>query len=165
MKRRFNSFGAQSNRGSHPFVQKAAQRINKWQHACADKLQDRSERLSLGTKKAILIAFVLLFGGASGVITWRAITAHQAQSAVLIHPIVVSPPAGGLRDKSMSPFSERISSREYQIVRSFHHYLDSLSGSPSGEIVRDSILRERPGLLDSLMEIENLYLKEEKAGR
>lgn len=39
---------------------------------------------------------------------------------------------------------------EYERLRSFQLYMDSLSGSPSGKKIYDSILQLRPGLMDSV---------------
>ncbi len=44
-------------------------------------------------------------------------------------------------------------------IERFKDYLDSLSYSPSGRRIRDSILERRPGLLDSIQRIEIIYCK------
>ncbi|WP_118975722.1 hypothetical protein [Taibaiella koreensis] len=43
-----------------------------------------------------------------------------------------------------------------RVIR-YHKYLDSLSGTDSGEKMRDSLLRGHPGLLDSINQIEKIY--------
>ena len=44
------------------------------------------------------------------------------------------------------------------IIR-FQNYLDSLAGTPDGKWQRDSLLKSRPGLMDSLEMVERLYCK------
>lgn len=44
-------------------------------------------------------------------------------------------------------------------VKRFHRYLDSLGGTSSGKRIRDSMLRHRPGLLDSIRHVEQLWCK------
>lgn len=47
--------------------------------------------------------------------------------------------------------------KEYERVRQFKAYMDSLARSPSGSIIYDSITRSRPGLMDSVRFIEIYY--------
>jgi hypothetical protein len=42
-------------------------------------------------------------------------------------------------------------------VAAFRRYMDDLRSTPAGSRVRDSILRARPGLMDSINAIESLY--------
>ncbi|UOE51355.1 hypothetical protein MTO98_09720 [Mucilaginibacter sp. SMC90] len=44
------------------------------------------------------------------------------------------------------------------IIR-FQNYLDSLAKTPDGKRQRDSLLKARPGLMDSLETVERLYCK------
>jgi hypothetical protein len=47
--------------------------------------------------------------------------------------------------------------RELERIGSFSKYIDSLSQSPTGRDIYDSIASKRPGLLDSLQTIEYYY--------
>ncbi len=49
-------------------------------------------------------------------------------------------------------------------IKKFRHYLDSLGSTENGRLIRDSLLRKRPGLLDSIRQIEKVYCKEKGAG-
>ncbi len=44
-------------------------------------------------------------------------------------------------------------------IERYKGYLDSLSHTPSGRRIRDSILIRRPGLIDSIQKIEIIYCK------
>lgn len=48
-------------------------------------------------------------------------------------------------------------SREYQKIKDFNKYMDSLANTAAGRKVRDSILDARPGLLDSIVSLETHY--------
>ena len=51
---------------------------------------------------------------------------------------------------------------QYKRVVAFQKYMDSLSGSASGKKVYDSIMKCRPGLLDSAKLLEKLYHNQNK---
>jgi len=53
--------------------------------------------------------------------------------------------------------SPSVPSSQYNRVAAFHKYMDSLAGSVSGRKLYDSIIRYRPGLLDSAKLLEKLY--------
>lgn len=59
------------------------------------------------------------------------------------------------RDQPDSPPSDTTMARDLQ---AFHIYMDSLAVSVNGKHLRDSILRARPGLMDSIRMAESLYL-------
>ena len=132
---------------------------NQRLHAFAERLKEMTERLSVGEKKCLLFVFVLTFGGSSIYITWKAIAAKSGTSAVSVRSIIVCPPNGGTDGNSGIISHGGISAREFNMVRAFHHYLDSLGGTASGMAIRDSLLVGRPGLVDSLVEIEKMYLQ------
>lgn len=46
----------------------------------------------------------------------------------------------------------------YRKLQQFRHYLDSLRHAQSGKLMYDSIVHARPGLLDSIAILENIYL-------
>ncbi len=60
------------------------------------------------------------------------------------------------------PVTALIPQREYKRILAFHHYMDSLSASPSGLLLFDSINHCRPGLLDSAITLEKLYHSQNK---
>lgn len=64
---------------------------------------------------------------------------------------IVSPGNYNFND---SPF---ITSEEHQRIHRFKSYMDSLARSPPGRKAYDSILLKRPGLMDSILFIENRY--------
>lgn len=77
----------------------------------------------------------------------------------------IMPPAGVMR---VAPFVLRRlpagwpagdARRGLEAVRAWRRWMDSLQTTPAGEVVYDSIVRARPGLLDSAKEAEAYYLQ------
>lgn len=54
----------------------------------------------------------------------------------------------------------RVSKKEYLHINNFLRYMDSLERSPTGRRVYDSILLNRPGLMDSIRFLENRFQAE-----
>ena len=50
-----------------------------------------------------------------------------------------------------------ITEEEYQKIQWFRQYLDSLAQTSPGEKFPDSLLAGRPGFMDSVLLLENLY--------
>lgn len=50
-----------------------------------------------------------------------------------------------------------ITKEEYKKIEHFRDYIDSLAVSPSGKKLYDSILISHPGLIDSIVLLENIY--------
>jgi hypothetical protein len=139
-------------------VERGVRLLGRVQRKYADKLQALTEKMSPRNKKLMLMLFILVFGGMSVSIVWRSITAHGNQSAVSVQPIVPSPPSGR-PSKGNGLWPEGgVTAREYNMIRAFHQYLDSLGNTADGQAIRDSLLNGRPGLMDSIVAIEKMYL-------
>jgi hypothetical protein len=50
-----------------------------------------------------------------------------------------------------------IGKEEFQRIENFKIYLDSLVESKAGKRIYDSVIAHRPGLIDSLSILENVY--------
>lgn len=55
-----------------------------------------------------------------------------------------------------------ISREEYLHIQNFKKYMDSMAKTPSGRRTFDSIITARPGLIDSILLIEHIYLSQTK---
>ena len=154
-----NRFEVKAEEANSPLIERMSHAVNGRLHRVANKLQDRSERLSTPAKKWMLALFLLIFGGASVLIAWRSINTRSGRTAVAVQSITACPLSSRPGGPSPSSASGGVSRKEYEMVRSFHHYLDSLGASSTGALMRDSILRVRPGLLDSIEIIERMYLE------
>lgn len=157
-------FQRKSADGSKPGKQlpRLAEAFSKQQHRCADWLQQKSELASERTKKICLLIFLVLsFVGSLGIV-WRSLSASGSRSEIKIMPIAIPPATGDPSDRKLDFSKEGISKREYETILVFRRYLDSLSRTDRGRQTRDSILHGRPGLMDSLEQIENRYMNNQK---
>ena len=126
----------------------------RWQSKWAAWMQHRAERFSGRGKVVVLSLFCLLAGGYSSFLAMSSSSGKPPPLARIeqkkdVHP---HPPGGEI---SHAPVV--ITKDEYRKTQRFRQYLDSLDQTPSGEKLLDSLMANRPGLLDSVLLLENLY--------
>ena len=123
----------------------------KW----ADFMQRHTERLSRKGKLVILSLFCMIAASLSIYLIASSVTSRKASSFAVIHlkklPYTVK--SGDENTKALVI----VSKAEYERIQRFRFYMDSLARSPSGKQLHDSILIHRPGLMDSILLIENIY--------
>jgi len=143
-------------------IRKMKGKLGARQHQWADKLQEKSERLSLTGKKLMLAVFLAVFTGWSAYIAWQSLSSSGRHPALTVQPITIS--GSGKEALGTPPFTghQGVSDREFGAIQAFRHYLDSLGQSAPGRLWRESLLKARPGLLDSLRAIEQVYLSGSK---
>lgn len=134
-----------------------SRRCNQLQKQMASYLQKKTELLSCGVKKVYLIIFCLLASSISvNVIinSWRDRKAIHTSVVEIRFPIHVNP-----KQNKMSGNQPLVNDPAYQRVKMFASYMDSLTRTASGKIIHDSILAVRPGLMDSIAELETTPFK------
>lgn len=117
-------------------------------------MQHYSERLSTRWKAIILSIFCLCTGGFSFLLIERSLTNNNIVSFNVTqfksaHPLK-------MEDELNKP-PAIITKEEFKKIEHFRNYMDSLAGSASGKQLYDSILIGRPGLIDSIILLENIY--------
>jgi hypothetical protein len=115
----------------------------------------QAEKLSRGGKWIFLALFVLFAGGWTVYLVAGSFSGKSAISypSLQMKSIPALPaPKGGLR--RMGPL---LSKEEYGRIHRFSLYIDSQKATACGRRLLDSITGNRPGLLDSLRLVENLY--------
>jgi hypothetical protein len=134
--------------------------MTKWLNGFAKHwalfLGKKSEKLTRFNKKLCLSLFCLVFGGTSTSIILHALSRGRGdpplQQSVHIPPHIGKPNA--IRVKSYIP--ETV----YKQVEAFKKYMDSLSRNDKKKY--EEILGQRPGLPDSILLFEKLYLSQSK---
>lgn len=122
----------------------------KW----AAYLQQKTMQCSL--KKLTVLAIVFCFASIS-FSTYIIISSLGETSPLFrVTPIQAMP----LANKSLPP--QVITEEEYLRFRRLKLSLDSLAKSSSGKVLYDSLLKERPHLLDTLKFLENIYFEQHK---
>lgn len=117
------------------------------QRKAANYLNAKAAGLGRGQMIGGLAVFCLLFGSGSAVVIWQSLKV----AAIGGQPLTV--PGHAI----LPGEAEGLAGSELARLRGFRHYLDSLRGSESGKACYDSLVRRRPGLLDSLAFIEQVY--------
>lgn len=127
----------------------------RFQQRWADFMQHHTERLSRNGKLIILSLFCLTAGSLSIYFIATSMMSRKAPSFTVTH---LKKPLSA--DKSGDENTKAlliVSKDEYEKIQRFRFYMDSLARSPSGKRLYDSILSQRPGLMDSILLIENIY--------
>lgn len=101
----------------------------------------------------LLFFFVLCTGGCSLFLVVKSLLG-KGEAILLITPI--QKPSIIHTDKAKKD-SGIIADLPYKRIRQFRLFMDSLSNSPEGKKMHDSILYSRPGLMDSVRVIENFH--------
>jgi hypothetical protein len=155
----FNNKKKQKAAGSNEAQERIAERIVRscirWQTKWAAWMQRKAECLSDKGKVRVLLLFCLLAGGYS---SYLAIGSFSGNQAVPFPVSFLKQPGHIQQFGDESPrASPIISKEEYQRVRQFRQYLDSFAQTAVGKNLHDSMLASRPGFMDSVIHLENLY--------
>lgn len=123
----------------------------------ATYLQQKSEILSIQTKRYALIFFCLLFGGSSVAVIVHSSTAKEQAASIT----KISNPVHSIQNENnyLKPDSS-ITKREYDRVEQFKTYLLQIKKDSFGKNRFDSIMQARPRLIDSIHLFEKLYLQQ-----
>ena len=124
------------------------------QSGWANWMMKSTEKFSHRTWVVLLILFVLSTSTYSVYLAASAITG-KAEISITVTPI--KKPRYTTETGKTDKEAIEVSEAEYRRIKRFRIYMDSLARSPSGKILYDSISSYRPGLMDSLQLIEQLY--------
>jgi hypothetical protein len=145
----------------HPVKDKAAKGIAQFlltiQSKFADMMSAGTKRISSKRLKIFLVAFCLFSGGFSIYLVTEAILKpDEKQPAFKIDQMNV-PKYYDRNGDDYFQADEFVDKETYQRIESFEKYMDSLQQSVSGRKTRDSILLVRPGLMDSVKMLKEIY--------
>jgi hypothetical protein len=132
-----------------PFVVRTIGSVNQWIKRAADLLQRKTNGLSATKLKWILILFCVLYTSGSIYIILKSLNSKKKSftvSSIHVLPLVKD-----------SVQKKAITQSELIKIHHFKLYLDSLKNERNGKALRDSLLHNRPHLLDTLDYLENLY--------
>lgn len=142
------------NLGTDKIAQLWVNRCIRLQNKASLFLQFKSERLSVSSKRLIVIVFCLIsFSSCVYLIITSFFGNHPANisiAAIRVHKQVLQN-----ENRPLTP-PKGVSKQTFEKIEKFRAYLDSLAKSNSGRRIYDSILTYRHGLIDSLALLENL---------
>jgi hypothetical protein len=131
----------QTQRKDPTSKQRINQAIDKQQRRLAAYLNAQTAKLSTRMRKFILLAFGIL---TSVICVGLIVQAYNGTSVKLkgfSKPVITQPAL---------PMDPLFSEEDYRMLAAFQKMMDSLKRSPYGREIYDQILKERPGLLDSV---------------
>ncbi|WP_207515935.1 hypothetical protein [Longitalea luteola] len=154
--------GSPDSRSARRLTSGVSNYVTEKQTKIAGFLNRKTEKLSAGGKKAFLFAVCLLFGGMSLYLVVKPFWRPSAPDAS-IKPKAISVPehANKTGDENLYP-RVLVTEADIKEVRDFKRYTDSLKNTANGRSLYDSILRARPGLMDTVGMLEELYLLQQK---
>ncbi|WP_423147051.1 hypothetical protein [Rubrolithibacter danxiaensis] len=132
-----------------------------FQAKLAARMQRRSDQFSLKIKTVTLLLFCLLASSFSIYLIANNLLSNQADNVLKVTPINY-PRYTKLSRAQNTAASIVINQAEYQKIHEFRRYIDSLANTASGKRFLDSILKQRPGLMDSIEFLENIYQSQNK---
>ncbi|MBN8880657.1 MAG: hypothetical protein J0I32_24160 [Sphingobacteriales bacterium] len=146
---------------SHPVKEKAAKGIAsfllKTQSKFAAVMNNQTKNIPSKKMKILLLVFCLIGGGFSLYLTLEAILKpDREQPAFKIDPVSVPKHYDRSGDEELRS-DHYIDNETYQQIQAFEQYMDSLQRTPTGVQTRDSILQARPGLMDSVRMLKEIY--------
>lgn len=129
-----------------------AKRINQAQHTWASWMSRGAQRMGTRSKWAFFLGYSIVMLGISSYVSIAALAgkSKQIDSAVPPRPRIIKADPG-------IPMTGKEPDKTYLRIQQFQKMLDSMSRTREGAQMRDSILKSRPGLLDSILKIENIY--------
>jgi hypothetical protein len=130
-------------------------RCIKLQHNASSFLQAKSEKLSLKAKRLVAIGFCLISFSSC---VYQIVKSFYGNDKVNLSIAAIRVPEQVTQNENreIAPSNE-VSKNEFKKIKKFRAYIDSLARSNSGRRIYDSIHKYRPGLIDSLAIIENIY--------
>jgi hypothetical protein len=124
--------------------------------ALATYLGSKMAGYTVKKQKTLLVLFCLVLISISVLTVTRSLL-KKNQLPLMITPISTIPPV-----KEPEHSHIPVPTKELTRIHLFHQYLDSLKGTSEGKRIRDSLLKGRPHLLDTLIYLENLYVEQVK---
>ena len=137
------------------FAQTWVNRCIKLQRKASSFLQSKSEKLSLSSKRLVVIGFCLISLSSSVYLVVKSFYGNDSVN-LSIAAIRVPEQVAQNENIQIAP-ANGVFKNEMEKIKVFRAYIDSLATSNSGRRIYDSIRKYRPGLIDSLAVIENIY--------
>ena len=155
LKHKNNQRQAEHNLEHDRLAETWVNRCMKLQHKASSVLQAKSEKLSLSTKRLVVIAFCLISFSSCVYLVIKSF--HCNNTVTLSIAAIRVPEQVAQNENALATLSNGVSKNEFKKIKKFRAYIDSLATSNFGKRIYDSIRKYRPGLLDSLAALENIY--------
>ena len=138
----------------HPIIVRALTRCKAGLQRLAAWLQQKTIYYSPRKLKLLLLLFCFAFLSESLLLIYYGVNSNQSKY-YFVTPIHIVPL---LKEKVYQP---TISRKEYNRFHAFKKYVDSLQGTSAGKLKSDSLLFNRPYLMDTINLLENIYYEQQ----
>lgn len=136
------------------FARSAANKVLAFQRRWADYMREKSERLPLKSRKAVLLISIIACSLYCSISIYDAVTGgHLKMDLGRIKEVPL------IKD-DRAEREPKITDREFMGIQRFKVWLDSLSTTQAGRAYADRLLIQRPGLLDSIKAVEEIYRRQ-----
>ena len=136
--------------------------ILKMQTGFANYMNKKTRNIPNPTMKIIVISFCIVFGTYSiYLVTDSVLRKNEKVKTIQIDRLNVPKYIDRSTDNP-SGIENRVTKSLYEKLQAFRYYMDSLHSSTSGRHIYDSILLNRPHLMDSVLLLEQLYQTNKK---
>ena len=132
------------------FLKTRLTRFNQQLHRTADYFQATTNNYPVKKKKCFLVVFVTVFALESTIITVRSFSGSK-ENFITVSRIRTIPL------QKNSKIIPAVGAHELWKIQKFKTYIDSLSATPQGIKMKDSLLFSRPHLIDSINLLISLY--------
>ena len=140
---------------SNKIASRIAGGINRMQRWFGETLNKKTNKFTRRGKIELMLVICLFFGGGSLYVLVDGLSDRAAVQNS--KPNAIQAPAHIDKTGDARDAESVLTERELTRIKSIRNYLDSLQTSIEGKKIVDSIVRVRPGFLDSLREVERLY--------
>ena len=140
---------------SNKIASRIAGGINQMQHWFGNTLNRKTSKFTRRGKIVLLVIICLFFGGGSLYVLVDGLSDRTAVENS--KPNAIQAPAHIDKTGDAGEEESILTEGEIKRIKSIRNYLDSLQTSVEGKKIIDSIVRMRPGFMDSLREVEHLY--------
>ncbi len=135
-------------------------KINAVLKVWAIYLQKRTSRETVKTKVVKLVGFVIV-AVALNIYLIAASLINTKNNALLVTRIVI-PDNIIKRAQQESKVQKLLMQKDYKKIFDLNQHLDNINQTIKGKELYDTLVKMRPGLIDTLKLLENIYLKQQK---
>jgi len=149
---------AVASNGSDRVAGKITKAIQVVQYLFAEKMHKIFSMMSIGNRKRIVILFCVLSFGFCLYLIVDALLKPSKESIGIEQ--IKKPKHFDKTGAEVIPTDNYVDDETYQNIQVYKHFLDSLKHKNSA--LYDSIQSQRPGLMDSILVLEQLYYSQQQ---
>lgn len=145
---------------ANPALERLRVKINALLKKLAAYLLEKTNQISAKIKLVMLVVFIIASASLSIYVIAASIINTRVEA--LSVPQIVIPKYNITTEEQRRAAQRLIIQQDYKRIYDLKHYIDSLHQTIAGKHAYDSLNRLRPGLIDTLKLLENIYSNQQK---